>query len=116
MFGPSYEDTLYSSSVYGDLLLAQGKFVPGERMFRGALPVARARETLEGDNKMKLGLVYNLSNVLRVQGRLEEAQPLALEVLDATRRSLGSSHPDTLASPAPRVTVSPAPHCVRVLV
>ena len=90
------EDTLTSSLKYGDLLLEQGKPVPAERVFRGAL--ARARETLEGDHRLKLALISCLARSLRDQHRLEEAQPLALEDLEASRRSLGSSHPDTLAS------------------
>jgi len=43
-------------------------------------------------------LLSNLAMLLRVQGKLEEAEPLFRESLDGRRRTLGNTHPDTLTS------------------
>ena len=39
-----------------------------------------------------------LALVLRARGKLDEAEPLLRQVMDALRRVLGPEHPDTLAS------------------
>ena len=40
----------------------------------------------------------NQAWLLKAQGKLDEAKPLMLEVLEARRATLGPKHPDTLTS------------------
>jgi hypothetical protein len=43
-------------------------------------------------------LIINLARLLRDMGKFSGAEPLNLEALDARRRALGDSHPDTLTA------------------
>jgi hypothetical protein len=74
----------------------QGKHRDAERELCGS--VAIARRTLSADDRTLLLLIDSLASSLKAQERLAEAQPLMLEALEGKRRSLGSSHPDTLSS------------------
>ena len=38
----------------------------------------------------------NLAGVLQARGKVDEAEPLCRQVLEARRRALGAEHPDTL--------------------
>jgi tetratricopeptide (TPR) repeat protein len=94
--GFSHKDTLSSSSNYAQLLLNQAKPREAERELRGSVVIAR--QSLGPDDRTLLVLISTLAQSLQAQRKLAEAQPLFLEVLEGSRRTLGSDHPNTLAS------------------
>ena len=58
----------------------------------------RALLRLPEVEKAVSALQNNLALLLCTQGKLSEAEPLFREALEARRRTLGDSHPDTLNS------------------
>ena len=97
VFGYAHTRTLVCYNQLGALLLDQRKPHDAELVYRRGVVTARGAP-LEGDNRTKLILISGLATSLQAQGRLEEAQPLFLECLDASRRTLGSRHPDSLTA------------------
>ena len=55
------------------------------------------RAVLGDEHTTTLTSMNNLTNLLRAQGKLAEAEPLFLEALRTRRTVRGDEHPDTLA-------------------
>ncbi|MCA9281198.1 MAG: serine/threonine protein kinase [Phycisphaeraceae bacterium] len=60
--------------------------------------LAIRRDALGDDHPDTLTSISNMGFLLRLQGRLEEAEPYYLEALEGSRRVLGDDHFDTLIS------------------
>lgn len=77
---------------------AQGRYPVAEHAWRQACQANTSNPQLGPEHPDTLTIRGNLAFVLRVQGRLEEAEAEHRATLDVCIRVLGPEHPDTLAS------------------
>jgi len=78
--------------TYQELLSYQ----PAERHLSAALGIRK--RVLGAEHPGTLESMYNMADLLQVQGRTEDAELLTEQVLDIRVRILGEEHPDTLES------------------
>ena len=60
--------------------------------------LSRLRREKGDRDKVMLTCMGTVANLLRLQGKLGEAEPLYVEALRGFRETLGDTHPDTLGS------------------
>jgi len=91
---PEVEATLRTTIglTYQELLSYQ----PAERHLSAALEIRK--RVLGAEHPGTLESMYNMADLLQVQGRSEDAELLTEQVLDIRVRILGEEHPDTLES------------------
>jgi len=90
----SSEQRITAQADLGSLFAQQGKLAEAESILRPTLDAARAH--LGTDHERTLGLLNNLTLVLKRQKKLAEARPLFKELHESTLRAFGARHRLTL--------------------
>jgi eukaryotic-like serine/threonine-protein kinase len=93
VLGESHEQTAMSVHNLGVTLAEQARWGEAEEQLRHAVAV---RETIPGDQQGALYSNSYLADVLRDQGRLDEAEALYLETIHRQREAFGADDGDTL--------------------
>ena len=98
--GPS-EAYLCASPEVRQLLIERVRYLWKREEFKAALEVGERleeqwRETIGPNDRQTLSLRFHIANVLRSQGRFQEAHDLDTAVFRAQQQILGEDHPNTL--------------------
>ncbi|CAE6967791.1 klc-2, partial [Symbiodinium sp. CCMP2456] len=87
-------------------LQARGRYEEAELLYRQALEIRSGLKRAGGVSRVRLGdshpdtmsSMYNLANLLKTMGQLEEAEQLFREELELCRSVHGAQHKETVSS------------------
>jgi tetratricopeptide (TPR) repeat protein len=96
LFGKEDMFTLYSTSLFAQVLKDQGRWDKAEKLELQTVETRKLK--LGADHPDTLTDMSNLASIYWKQGRWDKAEKLELQVLETYKLKLGADHPDTLIS------------------